>query len=444
MKKWPLPAQKSLVTETPQKPSRLFQIVDAVAKRARLLIDRNGVLRSIDQSGTDPIQGDGVQEIQRIRPEGLLLWVHAPDSDAATAAEWMISRLSDQLGEPVKLLVTLSESDPNEAPPASGVIRQPAPPERKDAVSAFFDHWRPDAGLVVGGDYRPFLLSAAHVRGIGLVSMNATVRGAAVPHRQQQSLVSSCSRYFRLTHDMDGSISRALAQDTTTTARIERGDVVLESPLALTANENDRATLSAMLSTRPVWLATNVTRGEIGPLVAAQSRIAKHTHRALLIASTTDVLAAQELARHAREMSWEVAVRSSAEEPEQDVQVYVADTDGEDGLWYRLASVSFLGNSLAAPGGGISPFPAAALGSVVLHGPHVGDHTQRYDRLSRAGAAHLVLTGEGLSREVQNFFQPDRAAQSAQAAWIELSQSAVQADRIMDVLCEILEVAEGM
>ena len=130
------------------------------------------------------------------------------------------------------------------------------------------------------------------------------------------------------------------------------------------------------------------------------------------------------------------------QEPEEDIQIYVADTTDELGLWYRLAPVSFMARSLVSPGGGISPFPAASLGSVVLHGPHTGRHTPRYERLSKSHAARLVLTGDGLGREVQNHFQPHQAAQVAQAAWSVLSETAPQADRLVEILVEELERVE--
>ena len=58
-----------------------------------------------------------------------------------------------------------------------------------------------------------------------------------------------------------------------------------------------------------------------------------------------------------------VARRSRDEPLEPDTQVYLADTIGEMGLWYRLAPTSFMGHSLVEGLEGKNPYEAAALGS---------------------------------------------------------------------------------
>ena len=85
----------------------------------------------------------------------------------------------------------------------------------------------------------------------------------------------------------------------------------------------------------------------------------------------------------------QVAQRSKGEEIGADTDVYLADTLGEMGLWYRIASVSFVGGSLVDVGGH-NPFEPALLGSAILHGPHVRNFLDGYRRLAAADAAVLV------------------------------------------------------
>ena len=49
--------------------------------------------------------------------------------------------------------------------------------------------------------------------------------------------------------------------------------------------------------------------------------------------------------------------------------VYICDTIGELGLFYRLAGVVFVGKSFVA-GGGQNPIEPARLACAILHGPH--------------------------------------------------------------------------
>ena len=49
--------------------------------------------------------------------------------------------------------------------------------------------------------------------------------------------------------------------------------------------------------------------------------------------------------------------------------VWIADTLGELGLWYRLGQVAFIGRSLVPPGGGQNPLEPARLGCAIATGP---------------------------------------------------------------------------
>ena len=67
-----------------------------------------------------------------------------------------------------------------------------------------------------------------------------------------------------------------------------------------------------------------------------------------------------------------VARRARGEPVTRDTDVYLADTMGELGLFYRLAEIAFIGGSLAAKGGH-NPFEAARLDCAVLHGPDMSN-----------------------------------------------------------------------
>ena len=92
-----------------------------------------------------------------------------------------------------------------------------------------------------------------------------------------------------------------------------------------------------------------------------------------------------------------------------DTDVYLADTLGEMGLWYRIASVSFVGGSLVDVGGH-NPFEPALLGSAILHGPHVRNFVDGYRRLAEADAAVLVRSEAELAEALVATMAPDRAA----------------------------------
>ncbi len=89
----------------------------------------------------------------------------------------------------------------------------------------------------------------------------------------------------------------------------------------------------------------------------------------------------------------QVALRSRDELPDRGTDIYVADTMGELGLFYRIAPVVFMGGSLVAHGGQ-NPIEGIKLGGAILHGPHVFNFDDIYDALDQAGGALRADSGE--------------------------------------------------
>ena len=128
----------------------------------------------------------------------------------------------------------------------------------------------------------------------------------------------------------------------------------------------------------------------------------------------------------------QVAQRSKGEPIGADTDVYLADTLGEMGLWYRIAAVSFVGGSLVDVGGH-NPFEPALLGSAILHGPHVRNFLDAYRRLAaarRGGAGALARPSS--PRRSSRPWRPDRAAEMAAAAWEACSEGAEVTDAVLD------------
>ena len=106
------------------------------------------------------------------------------------------------------------------------------------------------------------------------------------------------------------------------------------------------------------------------------------------------------------------ARRSEGGQIAPETPVFLADTLGEMGLWYRLAPVSFVGGSLV-PVGGHNPFEPAALGSAILTGPHVHNFQEIFDRRAAAGGVVEVTGDAALAAAVADCLVPGRAAELA-------------------------------
>ena len=133
------------------------------------------------------------------------------------------------------------------------------------------------------------------------------------------------------------------------------------------------------------------------------TRITKTAPATLMIIAPRHVHDGDALEQMAMERFDHVARRSKNDAITAETQIYIADTIGDMGLWYRLAPVSFVGHSIDAKNAGLegkNPFEAAALGSAILHGPAVSYFAESYQALSDAGGAVMVHDATSLSDAV--------------------------------------------
>ena len=105
--------------------------------------------------------------------------------------------------------------------------------------------------------------------------------------------------------------------------------------------------------------------------------------------------------RHAVRQPRKPARRAAGEQISAETEIYIADTMGELGLFYRLAPFCFIGGTLV-PLGGHNPLEPAVLHCAILAGPH---------RASAASAYEAILAAQGFG-SVAN----QRAISRAQAA----------------------------
>ena len=112
-----------------------------------------------------------------------------------------------------------------------------------------------------------------------------------------------------------------------------------------------------------------------------------------------------------------VALRSRADLPTANTDLYVADTMGELGLFYRLAPVVFMGGSLVEHGGQ-NPIEAIKLGAAVVHGPHVFNFTEIYDAIGDSGGALQAESDEHFVKILGHLLANPMARQRANSAGI--------------------------
>ncbi len=325
----------------------------------------------------------------RPRPEGRIVWLHGVSVGESVSLLPLAERFASERSDWTVLITsgTAVSAEVLSGRLPSGAIHQYAPVDTPDAAGRFLAHWRPDLGILVESDLWPNLILGARARGTRLVLVSArlSARSAARWKRAPASIRA-----------LLGAFDRILARDEASADRLRglgaKVDGIADlkfgaAPLA--ADDWALSEAKGALNGRPVILAASTHPGEEQIILRsfADARAAGRRRPALIIAPRHPNRGAA-IAALASAMGLLTGRRGDGGRLEG-VDVYVADTVGEMGLWYRLASLAIVGGSLTASGGGHNPLEPARLDCPFVSGAFTQDWPV-YERLATAGATRIV------------------------------------------------------
>ncbi|GHD98883.1 hypothetical protein U879_20520 [Defluviimonas sp. 20V17] len=371
------------------------------------------------------------------RPSGPLIWMPLAGGIPPSLPQ-LIGHLQEAPGatrSTPEVLVTLPGDASPSLPP--DVLVASAPPQSLPDIRRFLDRWRPDLVVLTGDCLPAALIHEARRAGIAVQWIDAAPPRAGHPKRFP-GVLRALLQSLSLIVARDRESARALRRLGASDSRIEIAGAPHEEPIVLPYVEAEREAMAALLRARPIWLAAGLPEAEENLVLEAHRAALRKAHRLLLIAVPHDPARAEALrAKMEIAQGWSVACRSSDEEPDEEVQAYIADTEGEMGLWYRLAPISYMGGSLTS-GARRSPLEAAALGSAIVHGPEHGPHGATFVRLAEARATRPILSSPELGRAVAELIAPDRAAALSHNAWEASTAGAEATDRLAAMIAAAL------
>jgi len=328
----------------------------------------------------------------RARPGGQLIWIHGASVGETLAILPLIDALLEEADRTVLVTsgtVTSAKLMAERLPPRA--LHQFAPVDAPSVTARFLDHWRPDAALFVDSEIWPNILTGARMRSIPLALINGRISARSF---------AGWRRFRRSAARLFANYDVCLAQDAATAERLSAlGARRVEVTGSLKADAAplpaDPTRLNALLEaigSRPVLLAVSTHPGEDETILPAHDALRRQHSDLLTIIAPRHPERGGEIMMLAGDRA--TRQRSKSELPDSNTAVYVADTLGELGLFYRLAPFAFIGGSLI-PHGGQNPLEPARLHCAVMTGPHTQNFTVAYDAiLSAQGAGRVHSSGE--------------------------------------------------
>jgi 3-deoxy-D-manno-octulosonic-acid transferase len=357
------------------------------------------IKRRLKQGKEDPARIGERRGISKdVRPHGPLVWIHGASVGEVLAAAALIEKL-----RALKIRILLTSGTVTSAAivakrfPAD-IIHQYVPYDAPRYVARFLDHWRPSLALFIESDLWPNLILSSAARRLPMVLINGRMSHRSFP------------RWRRITGTISALLGRfdvCLAQSQVDAQRftalggrnvITTGNLKFDVP-APPADPAKLERLMSMTRGRPIIVAASTHPGEEDILLQTHRTLAGFFPSLLTVIVPRHPDRGDAIARTVAASGLHVALRSREELPTATTDIYVADTMGELGLFYRLAPIVFVGGSLVEHGGQ-NPIEAAKLGASIVHGPHVFNFADVYEALDRAGGAKRADTQEALVKQL--------------------------------------------
>lgn len=333
------------------------------------------------------------------RHNGKLVWFHCASVGESASVLPLIEELL-RVNAWIQVMVTTgttTSADFMERRLPARAFHQYVPIDKPEFVEEFIDYWQPDVAVWVESEFWPNLIFATKEWGCPMILLNARVSDTSY---------AKWSKYRKTAKDILGCFDLVLPQSRDDARKLQDlgarrvkylGNLKYGAP-PLPFDENELEELQTTIGKRFVWCAASTHPGEEKEILDAHLLIKKRMYSVLTIIVPRHPKRAAEI-RDSIPKNLNVATRSLNEKISEDTDVYIADSIGELGIFFRLAPIVFIGGSLVEHGGH-NPIEAAHLDSAIVTGPNMQNFAEIMLEFEKAVAVGVVENSTELASAV--------------------------------------------
>jgi 3-deoxy-D-manno-octulosonic-acid transferase len=350
------------------------------------------------------------------RLNGELIWIHAASVGEAQSALILIKELSITDSK-LNFLITSGTKTSAELMAKrlpQNAQHQYYPLDNPIWVRKFLNHWKPDLILWMESELWPNMLDAIKQRNITAFLVNARLSDRS---SKRWSLFKASAKKILSTFTM------ILAQTNQDKDRFDAlnalktivTDNLKYSASPLQYDQNDLRDLSKSINDRPIWVYASTHEGEEALAARIHSELKETYPNLLTIIVPRHPERRHDIQKTLNVMGLTTGLRGENKDlPCADTEIYIADTLGELGLFYRLASIAVIGRSFSNDGGGgHNPIEAAQLNCAITTGPNVQNQIQLFNEMFTAKAAMQVQTEQELINQLKLYLSDKGALDTA-------------------------------
>ncbi len=340
--------------------------------RYRLLMGKEDPIRVNERRGNYTLK----------RPSGRLVWLHAASVGEAQSAMVLIHALLEKFSD-IKILVTTgtkTSAQYMEKNLPERAFHQFMPLDHPKWGQRFLDHWKPDCVFWMESELWPNMLMHIKKRNIPALLINARLSHASFQRwsllrNSISEILSAFTNILTQTENDAVNFKKLGAKNV-----IHSGNLKY-SAAPLSCDEESLKMLQQSTENRQLVVYASTHDNEEEMAANIHLLLEKKFPKLLSIIIPRHPERGTDIYETLQKKHQGVIIRGHEKRlPDHKTRIYIANTLGEMGLFYRLSNIVYVGRSLSKDGGGgHNPLEPALLNCAVLHGSNIQNLQDIYD-----------------------------------------------------------------
>ena len=362
----------------------------------------------------------------QVRPTGRVVWMHAVGLGEVLALRPLIVGMQ-QVAPDLNFVITStarSSADVLGQNLPANTVHQFLPLDGPTYMAKFLDHWQPCLSIWSEQDIWPGAIHDCAARDIPLAYVNGRMDNKSTAKRARLAgLYKKVFGLFDLITVQDEQTAENLSSLGGRDVRVTGSLKPAAEPLSVDVGM--LATLQVALEGRKIWVAASTHCEDEAVLIDAQRELVKRDPSWLLILAPRAPARGDEIEGALVQAGLTCTRRSKGGQPDPSHSVWIVDSFGELGLWYRLAAAAFVGGSYGSLGGH-NPWEAICLNLLVCHGPNVANFAKDYEVLDYSGASQPLPDDASSVPALVDFVVQSQTTQANFGALVEDAKAALK------------------
>jgi len=334
------------------------------------------------------------------KPKGKIVWVHAASVGEALSSLPLIDKLKE-LSPKISILITTSTKTSKEIivkKKIDDLIHQYAPWDNEKFCTNFLNFWQPDLAIFLESEIWPNLLNETNKKNIPLCLVNARIT---------DNTFKKWLKFPKTIKYLLSFFSIIIAQDELSKIKLQKlgaknifvyGNLKNDSKKLLYDIEDFRK-YDEFLKEKSLLVAASTHEGEEVEIINKFKSLLIELPNLFLVVAPRHPDRRSDLVKIIKKSGFtdkDFILRSSNDYLDQNIKIFLLDSIGELGYFYKKSNAVIMGGAFGYFGGH-NPIEPALFENAIFSGPNFYNFKDEYNQLLKNDGAKIIYDMDDLS-----------------------------------------------